>query len=177
MCPLPTRRTTFDPVNDLTYIIGLTGYTFGVTVRGDAPWKTFPELLADAKRNPGKLTYGTSGAGTTPHLTMFQIAQRESIDWVHVPYKGSAESINALLGGQVDAVAEATSLTDLVNAGRLRILVTWGAQRSASWPNIPTLRESGIDIVTNAALWHRRPQGYGAGGRGEIARRVQESDG
>ena len=154
-----TRRTTFDPVNDLTYIIGLTGYTFGVAVRGDAPWKTFGELLAYAKRNPGKLTYGTSGAGTTPHLTMFQIAQREGIDWVHVPFKGSAESMNALFGGHVDAVAEATSWTELIDAGRLRLLVTWGAQRPASLPNVPTLRESGIDIVTNAPYGIAGPKG------------------
>src|SRR4051812_19283985 len=68
-------RTAFDPAKDFTYIIGVTGYTFGVVVRTDAPWKTFEELIAYAKVNPGKLTYGSPGAGTSLHITMEQIAR------------------------------------------------------------------------------------------------------
>jgi tripartite-type tricarboxylate transporter receptor subunit TctC len=69
-------KTSFDPATDFTYIICLTGYTFGVVVRSDAPWKTFPELLAAAKANPSTITYGTPGAGTTLHITMEQIAKQ-----------------------------------------------------------------------------------------------------
>ena len=72
-------KTSFDPARDFTYIIGLTGYTFGVVVRSDAPWKTFAELLAAAKANPSTITYGTPGAGTTPHITMEQIAKQQGI--------------------------------------------------------------------------------------------------
>src|SRR5262245_57136503 len=68
-------KTLFDPATDFTYVICLTGYTFGVVVRSDAPWKTFPELLAAAKANPGTITYGTPGAGTTLHITMEQIGR------------------------------------------------------------------------------------------------------
>ena len=68
-----TRKTTFDPVNDLSYIMSLSGYTFGVVVKKDAPWATFQDFLADAKANPGKISYGTPGAGTTLHLTMEQM--------------------------------------------------------------------------------------------------------
>jgi hypothetical protein len=74
-------RTSFDPAKDFTYIIGLSGYTFGVVVRSDAPWKTFPELLAAAKANPGTMTYGTPGAGTSLHITMEQIAKQQGTSW------------------------------------------------------------------------------------------------
>jgi tripartite-type tricarboxylate transporter receptor subunit TctC len=144
------QKTGFDPVTDLTYIIGLTGYTFGVVVRSDAPWTTFERFLASAKSQPGSIRYATSGSGTKPHLTMVQIAQRRGIEWVHVPYKGSAQTPLALLGGHVDAVADGTSWAELVGTRQLRLLTTWGAQRSANWPDTPTLREIGIDLIANA---------------------------
>ena len=82
-----TRKTTFDPVNDLSYIMSLSGYTFGIVVKKDAPWATFQEFLADAKANPGKISYGTPGAGTTLHLTMEQLAKaaRHPMDARAVP--------------------------------------------------------------------------------------------
>src|ERR1700687_2845720 len=80
------RKTTLDPEKDFTYIIGISGYTFGVVVRNDAPWKTFQEFLAYAKANPGKINYGTPGAGTTLHITMEQIAKKQGIKWTHVPF-------------------------------------------------------------------------------------------
>jgi tripartite-type tricarboxylate transporter receptor subunit TctC len=152
-------RAKFDPATDLTYIIGLTGYTFGVVVKRDAPWATFEELLADAKRRPGRITYGTSGSGTTPHLTMQQIAEGRGIDWVHVPFNGSVDTTNALLGGYVDAVADGTSWGQLVDAGMFRLLVTWGMHRTAKWPTVPTLRETGIDIDVSAPYGLAGPKG------------------
>ena len=113
-------KTSFDPTKDFTYIIGLSGYTFGVVVRNDAPWKTFEGFLADAKANPGKINYGTPGAGTTPHLTMEQIAKQQGIKWTHVPFKGNAESNSALLGGHIEVVADATGWSELVNSGKFR---------------------------------------------------------
>ena len=100
------RKTTFDPAKDFTYIIGLTGYTFGVVVRKDAPWKTFQELLADAKANPTKINYGTPGAGTSLHITMEQIAKHQGLKWTHVPFKGNAEATTALLGGHIQVLAD-----------------------------------------------------------------------
>jgi tripartite-type tricarboxylate transporter receptor subunit TctC len=144
------QKTTFDPATDLTYIIGVTGYTFGVVVKSDAPWKTFPEFLADAKANPGKINYGTPGAGTSLHIAMEQIAKIQDVKWTHVPFKGGAEVINALLGGHINADADSTSWAQQVNAGQFRLLVTWGAQRTKNWPNVPTLREVGIDLVANS---------------------------
>jgi tripartite-type tricarboxylate transporter receptor subunit TctC len=153
------QETTFDPAKDLTYIIGLTGYTFGVVVKNDAPWKTFQDFLADAKRQPGKIRYGSPGFGTTPHLVMMQIERQQSIDWVHVPFKGSSETPIALLGGQVDAIADGSSWGPMVSAGKLRLLVTFDAQRSANWPTVPTLKEIGIDIIADAPYGVAGPKG------------------
>ncbi len=153
------RKMTLDPATDLTYIIGITGYTFGVVVKKDAPWKTFQDLLADAKANPGKINYGTPGAGTSLHITMEQIAKQQGIKWVHVPFKGTPETINAVLGGHIHVVADATGWAPLVNNGDLRLLVTWGATRTKNWPDAPTLREAGINLVSNSPFGIAGPKG------------------
>jgi tripartite-type tricarboxylate transporter receptor subunit TctC len=153
------QKTTFDPATDFTYIISVTGYTFGVVVKDDAPWKTFPELAADAKANPGKINYGTPGTGTSLHIAMEQIAKQQGLKWTHVPFKGNADAMNALLGGHIHAVADSSGWAQLVNAGRFRLLVTWGAARTKNWPTVPTLREIGIDMVANSPFGIAGPKG------------------
>jgi tripartite-type tricarboxylate transporter receptor subunit TctC len=155
-------KTSFDPATDFTYIIGLAGYTFGVVVRSDAPWKTFGELLADAKANPGKISYGTPGAGTTLHITMEQIAKRQGIKWTHVPFRGTSESTTSLLGGHIHAVADSTGWAPLVNEGKLRLLVIWSAGRSKNWPAVPTLKDLGIDMIANSPYGLAGPKGMDA---------------
>jgi len=155
-------KTTFDPVKDFTYVIGLTGYTFGVVVRSDAPWTTFQELLADAKANPGKINYGTPGAGSSLHITMEQIAKQQGVKWVHVPFKGNAEATTALLGGHIHAVADSSGWAPLVNEGKFRLLVTWGASRTRNWPNVPTLKDIGINMVSNSLYGIGGPKGMDA---------------
>jgi len=152
-------KVTFDPATDFTYIISLTGYTFGVVVKSDAPWKTFNELLADAKANPGKLNYGSPGAGTSLHITMEQIAKQQGIKWTHVPFKGNADATNALLGGHINAMADSSGWAQLVDSRQLRLLVTWGAARTKNWPEAPTLRDIGIDIVSNSPFGLAGPKG------------------
>jgi tripartite-type tricarboxylate transporter receptor subunit TctC len=153
------QKTTFDPAADFTYIIGVSGYTFGVVVKDDAPWKTFPELAADAKANPGKINYGTPGTGTSLHIAMEQIAKQQGLKWTHVPFKGNADAMNALLGGHIHAVADSSGWAQLVNSGRFRLLVTWGAARTKNWPTVPTLREIGIDMVSNSPFGIAGPKG------------------
>src|SRR5262245_30607858 len=153
------QKTAYDPAKDFTYILQVTGYTFGVVVKADAPWKTFQELLDYAKANPGKINYGAPGAGTSLHITMEQIAKARGITWTHVPFKGNAESMNALLGGHVQVVADSTGWGPLVSAGKFRLLVTWGASRTRNWPEVPTLRETGIDMVSNSPFGIAGPRG------------------
>ncbi len=153
------QKTSFDPTKDFTYIIGVTGYTFGIVVKSTSPWKTLREFLDYAKANPGKINYGTPGAGTSLHVTMEQIAKREGIKWTHVPFKGSAETTSSLLGGHIDALADATAWGPLVTSGEFRLLATWGAQRTKSWPSAPTLREAGVDMVSNSPFGIAGPRG------------------
>ncbi len=144
--PQMTDRPNFDPLNDFTYVIHVTGYTFGVVVRADRPWRSWQDFVAHAKANPGKVTYGTPGVGSSLHITMEQIAERLGIQWTHVPFRGGAENQQATLSGTIDATADSNGWAPLVEAGRLRLLVTWGARRAKRFPEVPTLREVGIDM-------------------------------
>ncbi|MFC7541177.1 Bug family tripartite tricarboxylate transporter substrate binding protein [Siccirubricoccus deserti] len=106
--PAMSRRPTFDPATDFSWIIHLTGYVFGVVVRADQPWKSWQELIAFAKANPGKVTYGTPGVGSTLHITMERIAQQLGIEWLHVPFRGGADNIQAVLSGQTMVNTDST---------------------------------------------------------------------
>ena len=153
------KQATYDASKDFTYIIGVMGFAYGVVVRKDAPWKTFQEFLADARTNPGKITYGTPGVGTFQQLTMERIAKQQGITWVSVPFRGDPDAINSLLGGNIHAVATTSSWAPYVDSGDLRLLVTWGATRAKSWPSVPTLQESGVDIVVTAPYGLAGPKG------------------
>ena len=94
------QKMAFDPLRDLTHVIGLTGYTFGIVCSPDAPFKTLKEMVAWARAHPGRLTYGHTGAGTTPHLAFEEFAHQAGFSTQDVPYKGSAIAvIHQLMGG------------------------------------------------------------------------------
>ncbi len=151
--PTPVFRLPFiskidwDPANDLTYVIGLAGYSFGLVVPADSPIKSMKEYIEYAKQNPEKLTYGSPGIMTTLHITMEAIAQDAGIKLTHVPYKGNAESLKAIIGGFVMSVADTPAWAPYVQNGKLRLLSTWGEKRSKKFPDAPTLKEAGIDRV------------------------------
>ena len=153
-------KTSFDPLGDLTWILNIAGYEFGTMVRADSPWKTWQEFIAFAKANPGKINYGSPGIGTSLHLTMDDIAAREKIQWTQVPFKGTAESVTALRGGHVNAVA-GTPAWDLADAGQVRVLTTWGPNRNKRSPNVPTIREI-YGIVANSPWGVAGPKGMDA---------------
>jgi tripartite-type tricarboxylate transporter receptor subunit TctC len=155
-------KVSWDPLKDFTYIIHQTGYTFGVVVEKDAPWKTWNEFVAHAKANPGKVTYATPGAGTSLHITMEMFALRNGIKWIQVPMKGGAETTPAVLGGHVQATADSTGWAPQVDSGDLRLLVTWGNQRTKRWPTVPTLKELGYGIVSNSPFGIAGPKGMDA---------------
>ena len=161
--PQMASRALFNPLEDFTWVIHATGYLFGIVVRADAPWQTLAQFLDFAKANPGRVNYGTPGVGTSLHITMEQIAgMRGGIDWTHVPFRGWAENAQALLGGQIQASADSSGWSDLVQSGQLRLLATWGAERAKRFPNVPTLRESGIDIVSISPYGLAGPKGMSA---------------
>ena len=155
---LPHQRAVdWDPLKDFTYIIGITGYTFGVVVRTDSLFKTFNELIAYARAHPGQLSYATPGTGTSPHLLMEEVAMKTGVKFLHVPFKGFAEGAQALLGGHVMAHSDATGWGRFVDAGQMRLLVTFGEKRS-KW-NAPTARELGYDIVSYSPYGIVGPKG------------------
>ena len=154
-----TTKINWDPVKDISYVLNVTGYAFGVVVPADSPLKTWTHFVAWAKANPGKLSYGSTGTMASPHLTMELAAQKLGMELLHVPYKGSADLMQAILGGQLMAAADSTGFAPQVEAGKLRVLNTWGAERLAKFPDAPTLKELGLDLVQNSPFGIGAPKG------------------
>jgi tripartite-type tricarboxylate transporter receptor subunit TctC len=157
--PQMQRRPAFDPMRDFTFILHWTGYTYYCAVRADAPWQDWAQFIAHAKANPGKVSYGTPGVGSSLHITMERIAAQHGIEWVHVPFRGGSDNFQALLAGQITAIADSSGMAPLVEDGKFRLLNTWGATRTKRFPAVPTLQELGIDIVANAPYGMAGPRG------------------
>ena len=151
------QKVDWDPLKDFTYIIGITGYTFGIVVKSESQFKTLKEMIAFAKANPGKMSYGSTGNGTSPHLLMEELALKTGVEFLHVPFKGNADSTQALLGGHIMAQSDATAWGRQVDAGAFRLLVTFGEKRT-KW-NAPTAKELGIDIVAYSPYGFVAPKG------------------
>jgi len=148
-----TGSITWNPATDLRFVIGLTQFVYGIVVAQDSPFKTLEDLLAYARAQPGALSYATAGAWLSQHITMEQMARIKGVRFNHVPYKGSAEALNAVLGGHVMAAADTSAWVPHVEAGKLRLLATLNDRRLAKLPNVPTLKESGVDFVIPSAAW------------------------
>ena len=153
------QKMQFDPMKDFTYIACLTGYTFGIVVRADSPIKTVKDLVDYAKANPEKFSYGSTGNGTTPHLAVEEFASRAGIKLQHVPFKGSTDGLQALLGGHIMAHSDATGWAPHVEAGTLRLLATYGSKRTKRWSSVPTLTELGYDTVSDSPFGIGAPKG------------------
>jgi len=166
-----TTKINWDPVKDISYVINVTGYAFGVVVPADSPLKNWADFVAYAKANPGKLSYGSTGTLTSPHLTMELAAQQLGIQLLHVPYKGSADLMQAILGGQLMAATDSTGFAPQVEAGKLRVLNTWGAERLAKFPDAPTLKELGLNIVQNSPFGIGAPKGTPA----DVVKRLHDA--
>jgi tripartite-type tricarboxylate transporter receptor subunit TctC len=137
-------KMPYDPVKDLTPIMRTVAVDYAMVVHPSVPAGTVGELVAYAKANPGKLSYGSAGAGSAPHLSMELFKQRAGIDLVHIPFKGGGPMVTDLLGGQIQVViADQANLMPHVKAGRLRALAVGTLVRSAVYPEIPTIAESG----------------------------------
>ena len=141
------QRLAWDPLRDLSLIAGISGYALGTVVAADSALSDWARLVEWARAHPGALSYGSTGVLTTPHLTMEDVAIRLGLQFHHVPYKGSAEVTHAVLSGQINAAADSTGFIPYVEAGKLRLLCTWGEKRLARFPSVPTLRELGLPIV------------------------------
>ena len=165
------QKVQFDPLRDFTYIACLTGYTFGLVVPSDSPIKSIKELVAFAKANPDKFTYGSTGNGTSPHLVMEEFAAQAGIKLTHVPFKGNADGMQAVMGGHVMSHSDSTGWGPQVDAGRLRLLATYGSKRTKRWPNVPTLKDEGYNTVSDSPFGIGGPRGM----EPAVIRRLQDA--
>lgn len=153
------QKVSWDAEKSFSYIVHLTGYTFGITTRADGQFKKWQDVVDYAKANPGKVTYATPGAGTSLHIGMEQIADAAGIKLTQVPFKGGAETGAAVLGGHTMLQADSTGWKPLVEAGQLRLLAIWTAKRSKVWPDVPTLKELGYPFVFDSPFGIAGPKG------------------
>ena len=141
-------RAPLYQLDQFTPIARLTADPTILAVRADSPWKTLQDFVADARRRPGAITYGSSGNYGTMHVPMETFAHRADVKLLHVPFTGGGPAVVALLGGQVDALSTGPStVLQHVKAGKVRVLASWGDHRLASLPDVKTLTESGFDAV------------------------------
>jgi tripartite-type tricarboxylate transporter receptor subunit TctC len=145
-----------DPLKDFTYLARTSGQTFGIAAPASSNFKSLQDLVSFAKANPGKITYAHAGVGGATHVGMEEFAIAAGIQFNHVPFKGGADALQAVLGGHVDLLADSSSWAPHVEAGKLKLLATWGEQRTARFKDAPTLKELGYNVVVDA------PNGIGA---------------
>lgn len=140
------RKLAYDPLRDFAPVtLAVTGANV-LVLHPSVPARTLKELIALAKARPGQLNYGSSGNGTTPHLSAELLKSMAGINIVHVPYKGASASIADLIGGHVDmAFVSLASVVPQLKAGRLRGLATTSAERTALMPDLPTFAEAGLE--------------------------------
>ncbi len=153
------QKTQWNPLNDFSFIIGITGYTFGFVVRADSPYKTFNDYVEAARKQPGIIDYGSTGLGSSPHLLVEELGINSKVQFNHVPFKGNADLMQALLGGHIKAASDASGWDKFVDNGQMRLLVTFGEKRTKRWPNVPTAKELGDNIVASSPYGLVGPKG------------------
>jgi tripartite-type tricarboxylate transporter receptor subunit TctC len=154
-----TQKVAWDPIRDTTPILQVSGVTFGLVVPVSSPWRSVDDLLKHAAAHPGRLSIATNGIGTTPHVVLDEWFARHGLSYIHVPYKGSAEQMVAVASEQVMAGVNSNGFAPYVDAGRLRLLATFGAARTRRWPEVPTLSELGHGIVATSPYGLAGPRG------------------
>ncbi len=139
------EKVPYHPLKDLRMVTQFGGFNFGVIVKGDSPFKSFKDLIDYARQNPKKLTYGTTGTNSMPHITMERIAKQENVQITHIPFKGTPESQTALMGGHILA-ASGDFGSSLVESGETRVLMLLKEEKSAEYPQVPILKDMGYDL-------------------------------
>jgi tripartite-type tricarboxylate transporter receptor subunit TctC len=156
---IPQFRTVPYKLDDFVPLMHFGAPQTGIVVKTDSPFKTLKDLVAHAKKNPGKVTYSSTGVGSPMHLAMEYVAKEEGIQWTHVPYPGSAPALTALLGGHVTAQSGSTEWIPQIRAGAVRLLGTHGEKRMKAFPEVPTFRELGYDFINETVFMVAAPHG------------------
>jgi tripartite-type tricarboxylate transporter receptor subunit TctC len=145
--PAAKKVAPYDPVNDFTPISMVGIFGFFVFSHASLPVNNINELIAYARANPGKLSYGTPGNGTSPHIAGEVYSREAGVKLNHIPYKGAGPALKDLLGGVTDSVFDPGVGLPQVKAGKLRLIAIAGPQRHPDFPDVPTLEENGIKGV------------------------------
>src|SRR5437763_10719352 len=154
------KSLPFDPLRDIAMVSVLTSYPFVISVRPDSRFRTLAELIAYAKANPGKLNFPSSGIGTVHHLSGELLNAMAGIEMVHVPFRGGASPLTEVLGGRVDLLLEAMTLSiGQIQSGKLRALAVTSRERWKALPDVPTVAETVHGYEVNSFI------GLGATGR------------
>lgn len=166
----------YDPIKDFTPVSRIVTFDFAVTAGPAAPQGDLKAVLAWMKANPAKASYGTSGAGTVPHFAGLMLGQASGVPITHVAYRGGAPAAQDLIGGQIPLMVDTASETiEHHKAGKVRILAVTGEQRSRALPDVPTLKEQGIDMAADAFFGLYGPPGMQADVVARIDRAVAEA--
>ncbi len=139
------EKVPYHPIADLKPIMQFGGVNFGLIVKADSQFKDFQDLIAYARQNPKRLTYGTSGVNSLQYIIMEQIAKKEKVQITHIPFKGTPEVQTALLGGHI-LLGAGDFNYNLLQAGQIRLLLLLKDERSAEYPGTPILKDLGYDI-------------------------------
>lgn len=153
IAPSVVRGLSFDPRRDLTGIALLASVPLFIVVRPESPLSSIATLLALVRGRGAAVSYGSFGITTPPHLVGERIGQEAGQRMTHVPYRGGAQAMPDILSGALDiAIMDAVSMSPHIASGRLRALAITGAQRSAAFPDVPTLSQAGVPFETVG--WH-----------------------
>lgn len=147
LAPLSGQAANYDILDDFTYISYYGDNLIGIAVLASKPWRSLQDLVEDGKRNPDRINYGTGGVSTTQHLMIEALSRRTGAKFNHVPQRGSAGSIPALLGGHVDFISEVSVWAPHVESGQARLLVLNTPRRAAAYPDVPTYAEMGFEYL------------------------------
>jgi tripartite-type tricarboxylate transporter receptor subunit TctC len=146
-------RLRYDPFKDFVPVAHLSNFQLGLGVGTAVPAKTLAEYVTAVKKNPKLGFYASAAAGSIPHFFGVMFARTAGIELTHVPYKGTAPALQALAGGEVSAISTvAADIGTLVRGGKARLLAVSGEKRMSAFPDVPTFRESGYDLV--ALPWY-----------------------
>ena len=155
MAPNLYKRVPFDPTTDFTPVMKMAVANFAIVVNPNIGANDLPGVIALAKAKPGQINFGSPGNGTPHHLAMELMKQQLGFDMLHVPYRGISNATTDLMGGQVQLMfASVHSMLPHVRSGRLRMLASTGATRSAVTPNVPVFREYGIEFMDAVDAWY-----------------------
>ena len=152
------KQIQFD-YNAFEPIAGIGFETIAIAVNKTAPWKTFKDFIAYMKQNPGKVTIGNSGMGSVTHMVPVAMAAKAGVQVIHVPF-GTGLAVAALMGGKIDASSQhPAEILSQVKAGEVRVLAVSSEKRINLWPDVPTMKESGVDLVFNQWRGFAVPKG------------------